>query len=95
MKKKKETQSLNIDNFRWCVENDFQVYLVPMDSQGKGKHKIAVRRRGITTEGKDFIVKDGIRIDSKVTIGKEVYKNSAEATNNLNEVYEFLRRTYG
>ena len=95
MKKKKETQSLNIDNFRWCVENDFQVYLVPMDSQGKGKYKIAVRRRGITTEGKDFIVKDGIRIDSKVTIGKEVYKNSAEAANNLNEVYEFLRRTYG
>lgn len=95
MSKKKATQSLNIDNFKWCVENDFQVYLVPMDSQGKGKYKIAVRRRGITTEGKDFIVKDGIRIDSKVTIGKEVYKNSAEATNNLNEVYEFLRRTYG
>ena len=95
MKKKKETQSLNIDNFRWCVENDFQVYLAPMDSQGNGKYKIAVRRRGITTEGKDFIVKDGIRIDSKVTIGKKVYKNSAEATNNLNEVYEFLRRTYG
>lgn len=95
MKKKKETQSLNIDNFRWCVENDFQVYLVPIDPQGKGKHKIAVRRRGITTEGKDFIVKDGIRIDSKVTIGKEVYKNPAEAANNLNEVYEFLRRTYG
>ena len=64
MKKKKETQSLNIDNFRWCVENDFQVYLVPMDSQGKGKYKIAVRRRGITTEGKDFIIKDEIRIDS-------------------------------
>ena len=95
MKKKKETQSLNIDNFKWCIENDFQVYLVPMDSQGKGKYKIAVRRRGITTEGKDFIIKDEIRIDSKVTIGKEVYKNSAEAANNLNEVYEFLRRTYG
>ena len=27
MKKKKEIQSLNIDNFRGCVDNDFQVYL--------------------------------------------------------------------
>ena len=95
MKKKKVTQSLNIDNFRWCVENDFQVYLAPMDSQGNGKYKIAVRRRGITTEGKDFIIKNGIRIDSKVTLGKQVYKNSAEAANNLNEVYELLRRNYG
>ena len=95
MKTKTKPKSLNFDDFRWCVENDFQVYLAPMDSQGNGKYKIAVRRRGITTEGKDFIIKDEIRIDSKVTLGKQVYKNSAEAANNLNEVYEFLRRNYG
>tara|TARA_B110000977_G_scaffold179840_1_gene238858 strand:- start:248 stop:448 length:201 start_codon:yes stop_codon:yes gene_type:complete len=66
-----------------------------MDSHGNGRYKIAVRRRGITTKGKDKVTIAGIEIDSKVTIGKEIYKNSAEATNNLNEVYEFLRRNYG
>jgi hypothetical protein len=95
MKKTIAPKSLNFDDLSWCIDNDFQVYLVPMDSQGNGKYKIAVRRRGITTEGKDYAYVDGLRIDSKVTLGDRVYRNSLEATNYLNNVYGYLRRTHG
>ena len=95
MKTKTKPKSLNFDDLRWCIANDFQVYLVPMDSRGNGKYKIAVRRRGITTDGKDYADVDGVRVDSKVTLGDTVYRSSLEATNNLNNVYGYLRRTYG
>lgn len=90
-----QKQNLNIEAFNWCIENDFQVYLVPVDPNGKGKYKIAVRRRGITTEGKDYSYVNGVKIDSKLSEGDMVFKNSIEASNYLNNVYEHLRRTYG
>lgn len=89
------SEVLNFDNMKWCVENDFQVYLVPLDSTGKGKYRIGVRRKGITTEGKDFIYVNNLRIDSKETLTEAIFKNAQEASNNVNLVYKILREKYG
>jgi hypothetical protein len=87
---------LNSDDFRWCVENDFQVYLVPLTPEGEGAYKIAVRRKGITTEGKDFITDSlGREVRSKEKISDITFKNQSDARDHLNYVYKYLRTKYG
>ena len=98
MKKRKVKQLskvLNFDDMRWCVENDFQVYLVPLTNDGKGEHKIAVRRGGITTEGKDYKDVNGVEFRSQETLSEKTFKNSKEAHNYLNYVFKQLRNKYG
>jgi len=94
-KNKKLYQGLNSDDFRWCIENDFQVYLVPLTIDGKGEYKIAVRRFGITTEGRDFIETNGRMVNSKETLSEKTFKNIREAHDHLNYVYKHLRAKYG
>lgn len=86
-------------DFRWCIDNDFQVYIMPLwfspDGVGSSKCKIHIRRNGITTEGKDFIIKNGIEIHSKVTELHTEYKNMNDASEACWEVYAALRKRYG
>lgn len=90
-------------NFNWCVENDFQVTIRPVDcgydNFGKyystKEHQIHIRKGGITTEGKDFIYKDGVKFNSKVTVGNKIYKDSTEAAVACWDVYAKLRERYG
>lgn len=100
MRKRKITknpsfQALNFDDLKWCIDNDFQVYLVPLDSNGKGGYKIAVRRGGITTGGRDEAIINGSRVISNVTLSDLTFKNHMEAHNQLNYVYKHLRDKYG
>ena len=70
-------------NFKWCIDNDFQVYLVPTIMN---RYKVAVRRKGITTNGKDFIYIDDVRIESKVVLPSTTFTpflNSPKLTNHL------------
>lgn len=90
--KKPKNLSFNADDFNWCIENDFQVYLEPMPLK---RYKIAVRRLGITTEGKDYIYKDGIKIVSKVQLSSLEFKNITEASKHMPNVYKHLREKYG
>lgn len=98
-----EEMKKRCSNFNWCIENDFQVYAYPdkmiPDTRGglKGskEHRIHIRRGGITTEGKDFIIKDGLQVESKLTIGDKVYKTQAEATDAVYVVCGKLRERYG
>ena len=97
-KKKKLSPSskvLNFEDMKWCMENDFQVYLVPLTNDGKGEHKIGVRRGGITTEGKDFKEINGVIYRSQETLSEKTFKNSKEAHNYLNYVFKQLRLKYG
>lgn len=86
----KETKSFYSD-WKWCVDNDWQVYIVPT----VGKFcRIAIRKGGITTEGKDYIYIDGIRHASQEHLGSIEYKTQEEAQVALPEVYKKLRTRY-
>jgi len=95
MRKKKEKKirhlSFNADGFKWCVDNDFQVYLVPIHM---GRFKIAVRRGGITTEGKDALLVDGVYIQTTEVLSKSEYMSVNEATIEMNLLYDKLKLKY-
>lgn len=98
---KKLFQDLNFDDMKWCIDNDFQVYLVPLTTKMNnftyltGEFKIGVRRRGITTEGLDFKFVNGRKITSKETFSELTFASQSEAEAHLNYVYKHLRNKYG
>jgi hypothetical protein len=83
------------DLFRWCVENDYQVYLKPLTDSGKGACQIAVRKWGITTGGQDYIIKNNVKIISRETVGKKIYRSHADAYKDMPNVYQHLMNKYG
>lgn len=106
MRKKKTTRRLsqdwNFDAMRWCIKNDFQVYIHPIVRkidvnyyQETFNYKIAVRRGGITTHGKNQLEVNGRIQKSKETLSEKVYKTQMDAFDDFNYVYEHLRRKYG
>lgn len=86
-------------DFRWCIDNDFQVYIKPdkFDATNKGAppFRICIRRGGITTEGKDFTYVNGVKFESTLTVGNIEYKTMQEASDAMDGVYEKLRKRYG
>lgn len=90
-----QSQELNFKDLLWCIENDFQVYLVPLSSCGKREFKIAVRRNGITTSGLDYKLVNGRPVNSVETLTERTFKNQAEARDYLNYTYKYLRSKYG
>jgi len=83
--------NFDIEDWRWCIENDFQIYLVP---RHRNRYRIAIRRGGITTEGKDFKYVDGIKHESKEVIGNMEFKNASEASSYLPTLYKQIRKKY-
>lgn len=94
MKKKKTELDFHSD-FNWCVDNDFQVYIKPMELTGHCR--IAVRKGGISTKGKPslYCKEKDITIYSKETLGSVLYKNQNKAAEKLPEVLNYLRNLYG
>ena len=76
----------------WCIKNDLQVYIVPIMGDFC---RIAIRKGGITTEGKPYKYVDGVKFSSHETLGKILYKNQVLAQRELPEVYRKLREKYG
>lgn len=99
----REEMKTKCSNFNWCIENDFQVFAYPDKmipdgyggKRGSKEHRVYIRHRGITTEGKNSITKDGVEIRSKLTKGNIVYKTQAEAQEAVWEVCAKLRERYG
>lgn len=96
MTKKMSTQN---SNFKWCKDNDFQVYIKPdkyfKESKTVSKeYRICVRRGGITTSGLDEIEINSILYTSKERVGTILYKTQKEAEAALPRVYEELRKRY-
>lgn len=87
----KETKSFYSD-LKWCIDNDWQVYVVPTIAK---YCKIAIRKGGITTDGKDYKYINGIRHTSQEYLGGIEYKTQKEAQAAMPDVYEKLRKKYG
>jgi len=82
-------------DFKWCIDNDFQVYVKPISHSFQ--FKIAIRKGGISTNGKDYIYcKDkNMNIYSHEKLGNVTYKNQKLAIEALPSAYKYLRDTYG
>jgi len=74
--------------FRWCIENDYQVYIKP-DSY---LYRIAIRKGGITSNGKDFHYdrENDFEHTSSERIGSVRYKSVDIASAKLHDVYKYL-----
>lgn len=74
--------------FRWCIENDFQVYIKPESYY----YKIAIRKGGITSNGKDFHYDrdTGMEYYSNERTGSVRYKSVDMASAKLHDVYKYL-----
>jgi hypothetical protein len=81
------------------VDNDFQVYILPdrFDPSGRSykNFRVMVRRLGITTEGKNDIVKNNTHYKSVETKGTINHKTYVEASEAAQELYGKLRERYG
>ncbi len=82
-------------DLKWCIENDFQVYIQPLNNSGECK--IAIRKGGISTEGKPskYCKEKGLTLYSKETLGSVTYKTQKKASEQLPKVYRYLKKTYG
>ena len=87
--------TVDYKNFKWCIENDFQVYIKPEDNSGNCR--IAIRKGGISTGGKPskYNKEKGVTLYSKETEGKLIYKNQKKAMKALPMVYKYLKDRYG
>jgi len=92
MKKDLPILPFSSEDFNWCVENDFQVYGT-LDREGV--LRTAIRRGGITTEGKDYLIVNGIKKTSKEMIGELVYKDMHELSLYLPAIYKQIKKQYG
>ncbi len=82
-------------DFKWCIENDFQVYIKPINNSGECR--IAIRKGGISTDGKPskYNKEKGVTLYSTETEGKLIYKNQKKAMKALPMVYKYLKDRYG
>lgn len=79
-----------MNDFNWCIENDFQVYIKPEHSFAR----ICIRRGGITSEGKDCYYINGVMVNTLEQKGTVLYKSQLLAAKELNKVYKYLRDKY-
>jgi len=85
-----ETKSFYSD-LKWCIDNDWQVYIVPTIAKFC---RIAIRKGGITTDGKPYKYIDGVKHTSQEFLGKIEYKNQNDAQRALPDVYKEIRKRY-
>lgn len=80
---------INPDDFRWCVDNDYQIYVKKV-SDG---FRVAVRKGGISSCGKDYH-RDrmtGMEYYSRESLGEVLHKKAESAMEALPKVYKHLR----
>lgn len=81
-----------ISNLQWCIDNDWQVYIIPGIFYD---HRVAIRKGGITSKGKDYrIDKYGIEYYSSEIVGNKKYRTQAQAMEGMKDVYKQLRKKY-
>ncbi len=75
---------------KWCLEHDYQVYIKPID----GQFCIAIRRGGVSSEGKDRYFVNGVEISTPEILGSMRYKTVEKATEKIPEVYKYLKERH-
>jgi len=80
-------------DFKWCIENDWQVYIKLINTL---HCKIAIRKGGITSNGKDYYYckRRDLSIRCKEKLGNVVYKSQQKAFEALPSVYKYLKDNY-
>lgn len=76
-----------VSDAQWCIDNDYQVYI----KKDSTHYRIAIRRGGITTDGKDIKYIDDVQHTSSESLGSVRYKTVADADKKINNVYKYLR----
>jgi hypothetical protein len=76
------------------MDNDYQVCIINIGSGRTSRYKISVRRKGITTEGKDYKIVGGVRIESYYYELDEIFKTYDDANEYLYELRDQLERDY-
>jgi len=92
MKKDLPILPFSSEDFNWCVKNDFQVYAT---HDSEGNLKVAIRRGGITTDGKDYLIVNGLKKTSKEMIGEIIYKDMNQLSLYLPAIYQQIKKQYG
>ena len=79
-------------DFKWCIENDFQVYIKPINNSGECR--IAIRKGGISTDGKPskYNKEKGVTLYSKETEGKLIYKNQKKSNESFTNGLQIPQR---
>ena len=99
-KKELPLLAFNPEDFNWCVNNDWQIYIMPLP---RNAARIVIRKYGITTRGKDsyYDAETGINYTSKEVFLEDTrmfkgvtFKNYAEASNYIPLVYKTIRDEY-
>tara|TARA_R100001244_G_scaffold13606_2_gene15319 strand:- start:4803 stop:5081 length:279 start_codon:yes stop_codon:yes gene_type:complete len=81
-----------ISDLQWCIDNDWQVYLVPGTFFD---HRVAIRKGGITSQGKDYRCdRYGIEYYSSEIVGSKSYRTQQQAMEGMQDVYKQLRKKY-
>jgi hypothetical protein len=82
----------NYSDFKWCIDNDWQVYIKPVGA----RFKIAIRKGGISSCGKDYYYnkETGETFTSEENLGSVMYKKQEEAESKIWEVYSYLKKRY-
>ncbi len=85
------SQTLSSD-MQWCIDNDWQVYVVPYQLK---KAKIAIRKGGISSQGKNrYVDPSGVIHTSTEVLGQKVWNSHKEACIELSYVLKQLRQKY-
>ena len=81
-----------ISDLQWCIDNDWQVYLASVTFFD---HRVAIRKGGITSQGKDYRRdKIGVEYYSSEIIGSKTYRTQQQAMEGMKDVYKQLRKKY-
>lgn len=95
MSTSKKTTANRPYNFRdqsWCIDNGWQVY--PVIDKDK-KFRIAIRRNGIFSEGKDYhLTEDGVEYHTREQVGEMAFNTLKQLTEYLPEVYYQIRKKH-
>jgi hypothetical protein len=85
------SETLSSD-LQWCIDNDWQVYVVPYHGN---KAKIAIRKGGISAQGKNrYAAPNGMIYTSNEVLGQKVWNSQKEASIELSYVLKQLREKY-
>jgi phosphotransferase system IIB component len=76
------------------MDNDYQVCIINTGSGRTSRYKVSVRRKGITTEGKDYKIVGGVRVESYYNEIDIEFKTKEEANEYLYELRDQLERDY-
>jgi len=82
------------ENRKWCLDNDFKIFVQPLGFKNL-KCNIVIQRGGITTEGQESKIVDGVLRKSKTLVLEKVYRTQDDAFKDIPRIEKQLKEKYG